>query len=612
MKNVNFSLFFKANLFLTICLFLIFMINNSEYSLVSFSLVVLASISSAIILYLLIYIISFFLSYNNNVILYILAILFFTINLSLVVDFFIYKIYSFHINAMVLNIMMSPDAMDSIQIGILPIVLFISLFVFFILIEYFLIKNILKSNNQSKIELNKSINKKIILPFILIVFIEKISYGYNVLFNNNEIVSKFNVIPLYQPLTFNRFAYKYFGVKPEVKVENTIKTNKNIKYPKNSINIIEKPNKINIFIIASDALRYSIINNETTPNIIKFQKDSIVLNNHYSGGNATRFGIFSLMYGINSTYWFSFLNASKGSIFFDVLKKLNYEISIISSTNTSWPEFRKTAYINILDSIKDNFDGKPWKKDLQSSSYLINKIDKYNNTNPKFAFLFMDSPHGYSYPKEFNKFHAKDEHINYLTVSKDGKDIKSIFASYKNAVYFNDKLFGDIINKLKEKNLYDNSLIIFTSDHGQEFYEYGNFGHNSAFSEAQTHIPMIIKLPNSLKNKLKIKDKNMMTSHIDIVPTLLNIIGISNNTKDYSNGFNIFDKDFKREYVFCANWNNNAIITKEKTYIFSNLPNKMFKNEIRDTETYKKIKKSNVNNKIILDVINNNKLFLNN
>ena len=610
MKNVNFSLFFKANLFLTICLFLIFMINNSEYSLVSFSLVVLASISSAIILYLLIYIISFFLSYNNNVILYILAILFFSINLSLVVDFFIYKIYSFHINAMVLNIMMSPDAMDSIQIGILPIVLFISLFVFFILIEYFLIKNILKSNNQSKIELNKSINKKIILPFILIVFIEKISYGYNVLFNNNEIVSKFNVIPLYQPLTFNRFAYKYFGIKPEAKVENTIKTNIKIKYPKNSINIIENPNKINIFIIASDALRYSIINNETTPNIIKFQKDSISLTNHYSGGNATRFGIYSLMYGINSTYWFSFLNASKGSVFFDVLKKLNYDISIISSTNTSWPEFRKTAYINVLDSIKDDFDGKPWKKDLQSSSYLINKIDKYNNTKPKFAFLFMDSPHGYSYPKEFNKFHAKNEEINYLAVNKKSKNIKSIYAKYKNAVYYNDKLFGDIISKLKEKNLYDNSLIIFTSDHGQEFYEYGNFGHNSAFSEAQTHIPMIIKLPNSLKNKLKIKDKNMMTSHIDIVPTLLNIIGISNNTKDYSNGFNIFDKDFKREYVFCANWNNNAIITKDKTYIFSNLPNKMFKTQIRDTKTYKILKNKKVNTKLVIDVINNNKLFL--
>jgi len=610
LKNINFSLFFKANLFLTICLFLIFMINNSEYSLVSFSLVVLASISSAIILYLLIYIISFFLSYNNNVILYILAILFFSINLSLVVDFFIYKIYSFHINAMVLNIMMSPDAMDSIQIGILPIVLFISLFVFFILIEYFLIKNILKSNNQSKIELNKSINKKIILPFILIVFIEKISYGYNVLFNNNEIVSKFNVIPLYQPLTFNRFAYKYFGIKPEAKVENTIKTNIKIKYPKNSINIIENPNKINIFIIASDALRYSIINNETTPNIIKFQKDSISLTNHYSGGNATRFGIYSLMYGINSTYWFSFLNASKGSVFFDVLKKLNYDISIISSTNTSWPEFRKTAYINVLDSIKDDFDGKPWKKDLQSSSYLINKIDKYNNTKPKFAFLFMDSPHGYSYPKEFNKFHAKNEEINYLAVNKKSKNIKSIYAKYKNAVYYNDKLFGDIISKLKEKNLYDNSLIIFTSDHGQEFYEYGNFGHNSAFSEAQTHIPMIIKLPNSLKNKLKIKDKNMMTSHIDIVPTLLNIIGISNNTKDYSNGFNIFDKDFKREYVFCANWNNNAIITKDKTYIFSNLPNKMFKTQIRDTKTYKILKNKKVNTKLVIDVINNNKLFL--
>ena len=609
MKNVNYSLFFKANMFITICLFLVFMLNNNHYSITSFFLTLLASISSAVILYILIYIVSFIFSYKNNFILYFLAIIFLGINLSLVIDFFIYKIYSFHINAMVINIITSPDAMDSIQIGILPIILFIILCIFFILIEYYLIKKILNSNNQSKNNLNKSINQKIIFPVIFIILFEKISYGYNMLFNNNEIVSKFNVIPLYQPLTFNRFAYKYFGIKPEKKVENTIKTNVKIKYPKNRIKIIENLNKINIFIIASDSLRYSIINNETTPNIMQFKKDSISLSNHYSGGNATRFGIYSLMYGVNSTYWFSFLNSSIGSVFFDVLKKLNYDISIISSTNTSWPEFRKTAYINILDSIKDNFDGKPWQKDLQSSTYLINKIEKYNNKKPKFAFLFMDSPHGYSYPKEFNKFNAKNKEINYLAVNKKSKNIKSIYAKYKNAVYYNDKLFGDIINKLKEKNLYNNSLIIFTSDHGQEFYEYGYFGHNSSFSEAQTHIPMIIKLPNNLKNSLKIKDKNMLTSHIDIVPTLLSIIGVSNNTKDYSNGFNIFDKNFKRDYVFCANWNNNAIITKEKTYIFSNLPNKMFNNEIRDTKTYKKINKSKIDHKIILDVMDNNRRF---
>ena len=59
-------------------------------------------------------------------------------------------------------------------------------------------------------------------------------------------------------------------------------------------------------------------------------------------------------------------------------------------------------------------------------------------------------------------------------------------ATHKNAVFYNDMLFLKIINKLKEKGLYENSIIIYTSDHGQEFFEFGKLGHNSSFSKYQT------------------------------------------------------------------------------------------------------------------------------
>ncbi len=48
----------------------------------------------------------------------------------------------------------------------------------------------------------------------------------------------------------------------------------------------------------------------------------------------------------------------------------------------------------------------------------------------------------------------------------------------------------------------------------------------------------------------------------------------------------MLDKNFKRNSVFIANWNNNAIKTDEYTHVFSNLPNKMFKNEIRKNSDY--------------------------
>jgi len=608
LKNINFSLFFKVNLLLTSILFIIFLQYSTSYTSLSLILSFLGAISSAVILYILLYFILYIFKFTNKFILYLSGFVFTMVNIGLVIDFFIFRLYKFHINAMVVNILTSPDAMDSIQLGVVPILLFLLLIISFIVFEIYLIKKLLKFDTLVKENYNKYLNNLILVPIILIVLTEKVGYGIASLLNKNDILTKFKVIPLYQPLTFNRLAAKLFDYKPDVQIKNTIDNKSNINYPLNPLVVKDNPNKINIIIIASDAVRNSILTNDIAPNIQKFKKDSLVFNNHHTGGNATRFGIFSMMYGVNSTYWFSFLRAAKGAVLFDVLKDLNYRIDIISSTNTNWPEFRKTAYVNVLDSIKDDFEGSPWEKDKQSTEYFINTLDNLKQDKPFFSFVFLDAPHGYSFPSSHNKFNANSSNINYLTIKKGTKESENIFARYKNSVYYNDMLFGKMIQKLKDKNLYDNSLIIYTSDHGQEFYEYGGFGHNNNFSKAQTNSPLIVKLPISMKN-IKI-DSEQLTSHVDIVPTLLSMIGVQNDTSDYSNGQKLFDKNFKRDFIFCANWNNNAVITDKYTYIFSNLPNKMFDNEVRETSTYNTVDNQSIKANILLDIMNENKQFL--
>lgn len=612
MVNISYSLFFKANLFFSSILFLFFLQYNQNYNGSELLLLILASFSSAAILYVLLYILLFIFTWTKTFILYFSAVVFVVVDIGLIVDFFIFRLYKFHINAMVLNILTSPDAADSIQIGILPVLLFVVLLSAFIRFEFYLIKKLLKTPEKSKYDLNKKVNKFVMIPLFLIILGEKVSYGFLSLLSYNETIAKFKVIPLYQPLTVNKFAAKHFGIKPEVQTQNTIQKDASLNYPLSPLKLQKDPKKINIFIFASDSVCDTCVTDKITPNIEKFKQDAIVFENHYSGGNATRFGIFSLIYGLNSTYWFSFLNANRGPVLFDVLNQLGYKIDIISSANTNWPEFRETCYFNVQKSIKDEFKGKPWEKDRQSSKYLLERIEKCTQEKPLFSFIFLDAPHGYSSPKSFNPFRASEENINYLTVSKDGEDIKTVFAQYKNAVSYNDTLFGEMIEKLKEKGMYDEALIIYTSDHGQEFYEYGSFGHNSSFSRAQIVTPMIIKLPNSLKNKIDLPSEfpDILTSHNDVVPTLLTLLGLENKSSDYSNGKNIFDKAFGREYVFSANWNNNAIIDKEFTYIFSNLPNKMFKNEIRANSNYAPVKNGKMDSKKVLEILNENRKFL--
>jgi len=176
--NTSYSLFFKVNLLFSSILFLFFLQYNQNYSGSELFLLVLASFSSAAILYVVLYILLFIFTWTKTFILYLSALVFIVVNIGLIVDFFIFRLYKFHINAMVLNILTSPDAADSIQLGILPVLLFAVLLSAFIGFELYLIKKLLNTPGKTKVYLNKRVNKFVMIPLFLIILGEKVSYGF--------------------------------------------------------------------------------------------------------------------------------------------------------------------------------------------------------------------------------------------------------------------------------------------------------------------------------------------------------------------------------------------------------------------------------------------------
>jgi len=606
-RHDNFSLYFKANLFLAVVLYLLFLGFNQDYTALTLLLTAMGAISTAATIILIVYILTYPLAYMKNIGLYVLSFIFLLVDLSIIIDYFIHRIYHFHINAMVLNIITSPAAMDSIQLGPDSYIMFFGIIIIMIAFQLLALVWIKQLKSERKRALNHKFNKIIILPLFLIILIEKISFGFADVYAKGEILGKFAVIPLYQPLTFTIAASKYLGIKsPDV--ASTVTTNaQELNYPLTPLQYADDAKRTNIFIFASDAVRNSIVTPETAPNITAFAKDAIRYDDHFSGGIATRPGIFSLMYGLNATYWFKFLAANQGSILFTALQELNYQIRVISSTDTNWPEFRKTCYVDIQACIEDKFTGASEIKDRQGSDYFKEWIDHSDHSKPLFSFMFWDSPHGRRYPAKYRKFLPDAEgSVNYLTINEEvGKTV--LFNQYKNSVLYNDALFGEMIAFLKEKGLYDDAIIIYTSDHGEEFYEYGNYGHNNSFDRAQAQSVFIIKFPDQQPKVIK-----TLSSHVDVVPTLLSYIGVTNPPSDYSNGYNLLSPDYHRDYVSVANWDQNAIITDKQIMIFANRPDKIFNNEIRTTIDYKKVPEDEeqFDNTLVLKVLQENQKFL--
>ncbi len=105
------------------------------------------------------------------------------------------------------------------------------------------------------------------------------------------------------------------------------------------------------------------------------------------------------------------------------------------------------------------------------------------------------------------------------SLSKD--DIKYLALLYDSEIAFTDQLIGALMDELKKRDLYDNSVIIITSDHGEEFMERGWIGHCTTLYQELIRVPLIIKFPDTGARTV-----NTPVGLIDIMPTLLAYLGL--------------------------------------------------------------------------------------
>lgn len=114
---------------------------------------------------------------------------------------------------------------------------------------------------------------------------------------------------------------------------------------------------------------------------------------------------------------------------------------------------------------------------------------------------------------------AMKEVLKNEKVSKEMLDM--IIRFYDSQIEYIDYHMGLLLGKLKEKGILDNTIIIFTSDHGEAFNEHGNLSHPNELYDEQLRVPLIIFGSNFPARV--IEDQ---VSHLDIAPTILDLVGI--------------------------------------------------------------------------------------
>jgi len=105
-----------------------------------------------------------------------------------------------------------------------------------------------------------------------------------------------------------------------------------------------------------------------------------------------------------------------------------------------------------------------------------------------------------------------------------GERYPGFYAPYASQVKHMDGCFGEFIEHLKSRELFDNSIVILTSDHGDSLGEEGRWGHSYWTFPEILRVPLIIHLPARLQKGLAWNPKSIAFT-TDITPTLYYLLG---------------------------------------------------------------------------------------
>lgn len=436
----------------------------------------------------------------------------------------------------------------------------------------------------------KSIVKKIVFaPLILGVFfyfirgglqsipinISDAYFSKNIIVNDLTVNSNWNIIQSYfkSSRSINGNPYKKYSKKDyDLFVENYVNDSTSKVLP---IKIL-KDEQPNIVFILLESWSADIIESlgglkSITPNFNKLEEQGLLFSNFYSNGWKSEQAVSSIFSSFPVFPYISIIKETdKARKLPSINKSLkNYNSSFIFGGQLSYGNIKGFLLNQKFDLVLDidDFDYPRGRLGIHDE-FMFDEFHLHLNKmkEPFFSTLFTLSSHSpYDFPFK-HKFSFNSRHDPYV-----------------NSIAYTDSCLGVFFNKIKNEKWYDNTLFIIVSDHSHSTPINRRVAQKERFK-----IPMLW-YGNVLHDKYKGVSNEILSSHIDITPTLLSQLNYKDDSKYFGNDIFKLNKKYV-PYSFVRGY---GMINDFSSYAFSITYDKPFEidikkdsNIIRNTELF--------------------------
>ena len=314
----------------------------------------------------------------------------------------------------------------------------------------------------------------------------------------------------------------------------------------------------NVLLVVIDAMRADALTPEVAPRLAALAPGAIRFDRHYSGGNSSRAGMFSLFYGLPATYFDAFANLTRPPVLMDLFQQHEYQLGLFASM----PVYRavaldRTALARVPNLRLQTVSPYPGSSasDRAVTQEWLDWLGRRDPSHPFFGFLYYDAVVAVEPP---------DNYPSPVPIPAGASKQARKYARYLSAVHYVDALVGQVLDDLKRRKLLERTVVIVTSDHGMEFDEngLGFTGHGTAFSELQMHTPLVVRWPGRSPGRVVRR-----TSHNDLAPTLLTeVFGCANPPSDYASGQSLFS-DTQWDWLIAADYSDFALIEPDRVTV---------------------------------------------
>lgn len=198
-------------------------------------------------------------------------------------------------------------------------------------------------------------------------------------------------------------------------------------------------------------------------------------------------------------------------------------------------------------ALDTNNKVKEWIRNSHDSSppffIFINYTDAHLPYNPprSYAAPYLDKAEALSKAQKVNK----DPYV-YLSgkAQMSPEDFEILRSLYDGELLYLDEKINELYDALQRLKILDKTLLIITSDHGENIGDHGLMDHVFCLYDTLLHVPLIIRYPKVFEPGSRIEQQVQTT---DIMPTILNILGIDWNEAGEMDGHSLVTPDRKAQ-----------------------------------------------------------------